>query len=124
MIKSNSTQLASLSLSTICIELSGATVKPSLIIGFDQHLKGIPVSDKTEQCNNRGILTGLSVWLMNAVNANHPNSYRRGVKHGYLKGKEAAKSLTHKPVVIKHDITVRLEDARGGMDPKVRFDPL
>lgn len=61
---------------------------------------------------------------MNAVNGTHPESYRRGVRHGYLKGREATDSATQKATVIKHDITVRLEDLRGGMDPKVRFDPL
>lgn len=128
MIESFSTELVTLCLGSICIELSGTLQIRWQMIVTNQHLKGIQVSEKTApgngQNSNSGLLVRLSAWFMSAVNGTHPESFRRGVKQGYLKGKEVAFSANQKPSVIRHDITVRLEDARGGPDPKIRFDPL
>lgn len=102
--------------------------EPAQIILDTQHLKGIQVTDKTAHGNgqhsNTGMLAALSVWFMNAVNGTHPASFRNGVKHGFVEGKRAAESAAKKPASINQEITVRLEDARGEMDPKVRFDSL
>ncbi|HDS1721476.1 hypothetical protein NPS53_08205 [Pseudomonas putida] len=85
------------------------------------------MSDKTaggnDEKSSTGMLAGLSVWFMNAVKGTHPESYRKGVAFGYLKGKEAAQSLPPKQAAPL-EVTVRLEDARGGLSPHVRFDPL
>lgn len=128
MIDSIATQLASLCLDTNCAELSGGAGRPSQIIVCNQHVKVIHVSDKTAdengQNSNCGMLASLSAWLLSAANGTHPESYRRGVKHGYLKGKAAAQAKAQPSAVVKQEITVRLEDARSGLVPKIRFDTL
>ncbi|NVL48658.1 hypothetical protein F2S72_01450 [Pseudomonas syringae pv. actinidiae] len=86
------------------------------------------MSDKTAVDNGHssenGFLQSLSVWFMNAVSGTHPESFRRGVKHGYLKGKQAALATQPSGEPIRQEITIRLEDARGGMAPRIQFDPL
>lgn len=94
----------------------------------NQHLKGIQVSNKAAPGNGQdlknGMLASLFARLISAVNGTHPESYRTGFKHGYLKGKDAAKPAVAAPAVVNREFTVRLEDARSNLDPKVQFDAL
>lgn len=127
MGESNSTQPVSLSIGTNCKELSGVPARASPMIPSNQHLKGNQVVNKTApekgQDSNSGMLASLSAWFMSAVNGTHPESYRKGFKHGYVKGKQAS-PVVPVPAVIKREFTVKLEDARSNLDPKVQFDAL
>lgn len=72
-----------------------------------------------------GLLATLLAACMSAVNGTHTPSLRRGFQLGYTKGRAA--TVSAQPViapVVRHDITVRLEDARGNDDPRVKFDAL
>ena len=72
---------------------------------------------------NNGVVANALVKLLDAVDGLHPESFRKGYRIGYGKGREVKKDPAPQKVV-KQDITVRLEDARSDDDPVVRFDGL
>ncbi|MPQ69332.1 hypothetical protein [Pseudomonas sp. MWU12-2323] len=72
---------------------------------------------------NNGVVANGLVKLLDAFGGFHPESFRKGYRLGYDKGREVKQDPA--PLkVVKQDITVRLEDARNDDDPVVRFDGL
>jgi superfamily I DNA/RNA helicase len=72
---------------------------------------------------NNGVVANALVKLLDAVDGLHPKSFRQGYRQGYQKA-GAMKAEPAPTPIVRHDITVRLEDARSDEDPVVRFDGL
>lgn len=60
--------------------------------------------------------------LLDSFDGLHPESFRKGYRQGLTKGRTEAPPS--EPQVVRHDITVRLEDVRSDDDPVIRFDSL
>lgn len=62
--------------------------------------------------------------LLTMLKGTHPDSLRKGFRLGYVKGKEAAQTKQEAPPVARKQMVIRLEDARGDVEPRVQFDSL
>lgn len=73
--------------------------------------------------SKNGVVANTLVKLLDAFEGLHPKSFRQGYRLGYEKGAGEKPEPTPRPGV-RHEITVRLEDARGESDTRILFDGL
>ncbi|HBP1602388.1 TPA: hypothetical protein L5U90_003493 [Pseudomonas aeruginosa] len=62
--------------------------------------------------------------LLTTFKGMHPDSFRKGFRLGYAKGKEATQTISEAPPVARKPMVIRLEDARSDVEPRTQFDTL
>ncbi len=73
---------------------------------------------------NNGVAASFLAKLLSSFNGMHPESFRKGFKLGYSKGKESIRAPQVAPPVARNEIAIRLEDARGNTEARVQYDKL